>query len=192
MSRYNAVEDPLCYQGTQVLRNKAGTRDQDELDQFEQLMFESRAEELLPEGALDSAHYRALHCHYFQDVYDWVGDVRKIRTGKGDNWFCYPEYIVIEAERLFGQLAARSHLAGMPGKREFAEGAAWFLSELNAIHPFREGNGRIQLVFLTMLARNASLRINERRLRPQPFLDAMILSFDGEIEPLIEEIRRLL
>ena len=191
MSRYDPVEDPLCYAGTQVLRNKADIRDQDGLDQFEQLMFESRAEERLPEGALDFAHYRELHHHYFQDVYDWAGEVRDIRIGKGGNWFCYPEYIGVEAQRLFGELAARNHLADAPGKREFAEGAAWFLSELNAIHPFREGNGRIQLVFLTMLARNANLRINERRLRPKPFLDAMISSFDGELEPLIEEIRRL-
>ncbi len=192
MSRYNAVEDPLCYPGTQVLRNKADIQDQDELDQLEQLMFESRAEERLPEGALDFTHYLALHHHYFQDVYDWAGDVRGIRTGKGSNWFCYPEYIVTQAEQLFGELAACNHLADKPGKREFAEGAAWFLSELNAIHPFREGNGRIQLVFLTMLARNAGFRINERKLRPKPFLDAMISSFNGELEPLIEEIQRLL
>lgn len=192
MSRYNAVEDPLCYPGTQVLRNKADIQDQGELDQFEQLMFESRAEERLPEGALDFTHYLALHHHYFQDVYDWAGNVRDIRTGKGNNWFCYPEHIEVQAEQLFGELAARNHLAEMPGKREFAEGAAWFLSELNAIHPFREGNGRIQLVFLTMLARNAGFRVNERKLRPEPFLDAMILSFNGWLEPLIEEIQRLL
>ncbi len=192
MSRYNAVEDPLCYPGTQVLRNKAGIHDQDELDQFELLMFESRAEERLPEGALDFAHYLALHHHYFQDVYDWAGNLRNVRTGKGDNWFCYPEHIVAQAEQLFGELVARNHLADKPGKRGFTEGAAWFLSELNAIHPFREGNGRIQLVFLTMLARNAGFRINERKLRPEPFLHAMILSFKGELEPLMEEIQRLL
>jgi len=192
VSRYSTVEDPLCYPGTQVLRNKANIREQDDLDQFEQLMFESRAEERLPEGALDFTHYLALHHHYFQDVYCWAGDVRAIRTGKGSNWFCYPEHIVTQANRLFGELAARTYLAEIPGKREFAEGAAWFLSELNAIHPFREGNGRTQLVFLTMLARNAGFRINERKLRPQPFLNAMILSFNGELEPLIEEIQRLL
>lgn len=138
MSRYNAVEDPLCYAGTQVLRNRADIRDQDELNQFEQLMFESRAGERLPAGALDFRHYLALHHHYFQDVYDWAGDVREIRTGKAGNWFCYPEYIVREAERLFGELAARNHLADAPGKCEFAEGAAWFLSELNAIIRFEK------------------------------------------------------
>lgn len=192
MSRYNPVKDPLCYPGTQVLRNKADIRDQDKLDQFEQLMFESRAMERLPEGALDFAHYLALHRHYFQDVYDWAGKVHDVRTGKGNNWFCYPEHIVAQAEQLFGELATRTHLADRPGKRQFAEGAAWFLSELNAIHPFREGNGRIQLVFLTMLARNAGFHINERKLRPEPFLRAMILSFNGALDPLIEEIQRLL
>ncbi|MEE4236844.1 MAG: Fic family protein [Anderseniella sp.] len=170
----------------------AGIRNQDELDQFEQLMFESRAEERLPEGSLDFAHYLALHHHYFQDVYSWAGEVRTIRTGKGSNWFCYPENIPVQAERLFGELASRNYLTELKGKQEFAEGAAWFLSELNAIHPFREGNGRIQLVFFTMLARNAGLGINERKLRPAPFLNGMILSFNGELEPLAEEIQRLL
>jgi cell filamentation protein len=192
VSRYNAVEDPLCYPGTQVLRNKADIQNQDELDQFEQLMFESRAEERLPDGALDFPHYLALHHHFFQDVYDWAGDIRHIRTGKGRNWFCYPEHIVSQAEQLFGELAVRNHLADKPEKQAFAEGAAWFVSELNAINPFREGNGRVQLVFLTMLARNAGFRINERKLRPEPFLRAMILSFNGELEPLVEEIQRLL
>ncbi|TCU04504.1 cell filamentation protein [Rhizobium sullae] len=147
MVRYNAVEDPLCYPGTHVLRNKADIEDQDQLDEFEQLMFDSRASEALPEGDLDFDHYRALHRHFFQDVYDWAGEIRAIRTGKGDNWFCFPEYIEREANRIFSNLAARDHLAGVESKDAFAQEAAWFLSEINAIHPFREGNGRIQLVF---------------------------------------------
>ena len=128
----------------------------------------------------------------FQDVYDWAGEIRAIRTGKGNNWFCYPEYIEGEADRVFRELAARNYLADNPGKQEFAAEAAWILSEINAIHPFREGNGRIQLVFLTMLARNAGLRINERKLRPQQFLAAMIQSFGGEPAQLTSEIARLL
>lgn len=191
VSRYDAVEDPLCYPGTQVLRNRADIRDQDQLDEFEQLMFDSRAEERLPGGMLDFAHYQTLHHHFFQDVYDWAGDVRTIRTGKGGNWFCYPEYIEAEATRLFGDLAARNFLMNT-SDQQFAAGAAWFLAELNAIHPFREGNGRIQLVFITMLARNAGLRFNERRLRPKLFLAAMIQSFGRELEPLKSEIARVL
>lgn len=192
MVRYNAVEDPLCYPGTQVLRNKLDIRDQDELDEFEQLMFQSRAREELPDATFDFEHYRTLHRHFFQDVYDWAGDVRTIRTGKGDNWFCYPEYIESEAGRVFRELVARNCLADCADRDEFARGAAWFLSEINAVHPFREGNGRIQLVFLTLLARNAGYKVNERKLRAKPFLHAMIQSFGGHLDPLVSEIRRIL
>lgn len=125
-------------------------------------------------------------------MYDWAGEVRTIRTGKGANWFCYPEYIEGQAESLFGQLAEKDYLRGLSGKHAFAEQAAWFLSELNAIHPFREGNGRTQLVFLTMLARNAGRDLDEARLQPGPFLAAMIRSFDGDLKPLVDQIASLL
>lgn len=192
MVRYNAAEDPLCYPGTHVLRSRVDICDQDQLDEFEQLMFDSRARETLPSGSMDFDHYRSLHRHFFQDVYEWAGEIRNIRTGKGDNWFCYPEHIESEAERLFGRLAELEYLAKTESKEDFAENAAWFLSEINAIHPFREGNGRIQLVFLTMLARKAGYRLSERRLRPSPFLAAMIRSFGGDLTQLSAEIRRML
>ena len=44
MSRYEATEDPLCYPGTNVLKNRADLRNQDDLDQFKQLMFLTRSE----------------------------------------------------------------------------------------------------------------------------------------------------
>ncbi|WP_018097457.1 Fic/DOC family protein [Sinorhizobium meliloti] len=192
MVRYNAVEDPLCYPGSHVLRNKADIKDQDQLDEFEQLMFDSRAEEALPDGDLDFTHYRALHRHFFQDVYEWAGETRTIRTGKGENWFCYPEYIENEANRLFNELAARDHLANTESKDAFAGDAGWLLAEINAIHPFREGNGRIQLVFLTMLTRNAGYELDEGKLEPKRFLEAMIRSFSGDLAPLAGEIRRMI
>ena len=70
MSRYDATDDPLCYPGTAVLKNLADLLDQDDLDQFEQLMFLTRSEEPLPDGDLDYEHYKAIHHHFFQDVSD--------------------------------------------------------------------------------------------------------------------------
>jgi len=101
MSRYDAVEDPLYYPSTQVLQNLAGLTEQSDLDQFEQLMFLTRAEEELPVGKLDYDHYRAIHFHFFQDVYDWAGEVRQIRTGKGGNWFCFPELGEYQSKPIF-------------------------------------------------------------------------------------------
>lgn len=188
MSRYDAVDDPLCYPGTSVLRNKAGLTDQDDLDQFEQLMFQSRAEEPLPKGALDYAHYRAIHHHFFQDVYDWAGEPRRIRTAKGGNRFCHPEYIEREMEKLFAALAAENHLMDASDITKFSERAAHYIAELNAIHPFREGNGRCQLTLLSIFMDLAGFPMDEERIDPDGFMQAMIASFGGDNDPLRQAI----
>ncbi|MCF4098359.1 Fic/DOC family protein [Maritalea mediterranea] len=192
MSRYNATEDPFCYPGTQVLINKAGLRDQDELDQFEQLMYLTRAEEPLPTGNLDYEHYKRIHHHFFQDVYDWAGQSREIRTGKGGNWFCFPEYIDGEMTRIFGQLVNEDHLIGLTNSKHFAERAAYYIAEINAIHPFREGNGRCQLTLLDILLVNSGFTMNEDQIDPDIFMQAMIASFRGDNGPLERAILDLM
>lgn len=191
MIRYDAGDDPLCYPGTTVLRNKANLTDQDELDQFEQLMFLTRSEEPLPEGALDYAHYRAIHHHFFQDVYVWAGEARQIRTAKGGNWFCYPEYIDAEMHRIFRDLENENHLADIRRVEDFAARAAHYIAEINAVHPFREGNGRCQLTLLDILMQVAGLRMNEDRIDEDAFMKAMIVSFMGDEVPLRTAIARM-
>jgi cell filamentation protein len=77
---YDAFDDPYCYKGTFVLKNKAGLRDIDALRDFELEMSSLRAEEPLPTGRFDPAHYKAVHHHLFQDVYRWAGRYRTVRT----------------------------------------------------------------------------------------------------------------
>lgn len=192
MSRYNATDDPLCYPGTQVLKNKVGLRDQDELDQFEQLMYLTRAEEPLPAGNLDYVHYKRIHHHFFQDVYDWAGQSREIRTGKGGNWFCFPEYIDGEMTNIFRQLANEDHLVGLTNSKHFAERAAFYIAEINAIHPFREGNGRCQLTLLDILLNNSGFTMNEDQIVPDIFMQAMIASFQGKNAPLERAILNMI
>lgn len=192
MSRYDATEDPLCYSGTNVLINKAGLRDQDKLDQFEQLMFLTRSEEPLPNGNLDYEHYKLIHHHFFQDVYEWAGKPRDVRTAKGGNWFCYPEYINAEMEKLFAKLTEEDHLTQLSSPRQFAERAAHYTAEINAIHPFREGNGRCQLTLLDILLDLSGFQMNEDLINPERFMEAMIASFHGDNEPLTRTIQAMM
>jgi cell filamentation protein len=69
---------------------------------------------------------------------------------------------------------------------------ASFLSDLNAIHPFRDGTGRSQMAFMTLLAARAGHPLHLARLVPAHFMAAMIRSFQGDDEPLVEQIARLL
>lgn len=191
MSRYDVSEDPLCYPGTNVLMNEADLTDQDELDQFEQLMFLTRSEDPLPEGVLDYSHYQKIHHHFFQDVYPWAGLPRQVRTAKGGNWFCYPEYIDAEMNRIFRELAKENHLADTSSLQDFAARAAHYIADINAVHPFREGNGRCQLTLLDILMQIAGLEMIEDNIDEGQFMNAMIESFVGDEGPLIAAIIKM-
>ena len=60
---------------------------------------------------------------------------------------------------------------------QFAERAGEHLSELNAIHPFREGNGRAQRAFLVVLAEQAGHKIDLQRIDPIAWNEASKQSF---------------
>ena len=176
---YDAVDDPYTYENSTVLINKLDLRDQVELDDFEAEISSARANEPLPEGNLDFAHYCAVHRHLFQDVYEWAGTPRTVRISKQGNPFCFPEHIHAQASKLFADLKDGNYLENLPAN-EFAKRAAHFLAELNAIHAFREGNGRAQLTFFALLADRAGQTLDLEKLDPDAMLKAMIASFDGD------------
>ncbi|HEY2660676.1 MAG TPA: Fic family protein [Caulobacteraceae bacterium] len=178
-------------EGGAVLRNRAGLTDPDELEAFEVLSVTQRSEEPLPDGTFDEAHFRAVHRHLFQDVYDWAGAPRTIRMFKDNSPFGYPENFDRELVKLFGGLRERHFLQGRDPDA-FAAGAANFLGELNAIHLFREGNGRAQTAFLAMLAAEAGHPLDLARIDPQAWMTAMVRSFYGKEAQLAAQIRVLI
>lgn len=187
---YKAEPDPYCYPGTTVLINRLGIRNQAELDAFEAEITSQRATEPLPAGRLGYAHYRAIHRHLFQDVFAWAGKLRTVRIAKDGSAFCYPEHIDREMRRLFGELTGQGHFRELDAQT-FAGKAAHFLAELNAIHPFREGNGRTQLSYLTVLAERAGHPLALERLDPAMMLKATVTSFGGNEKPLTALIAAL-
>lgn len=102
---YDAVTDDYCYPGTTVLKNKLDLRSAEEPADFEAKVSDARADEALPTGSLDLLHFRAIHRHLFQDVYEWAGEIRNVRISKDGSMFCYPENIEGEAKKLFAQPA---------------------------------------------------------------------------------------
>lgn len=188
---YAVTADPYCYTGTEVLKNKKGLRDAAQLEQFELAATMQRADEALPSGRLTPTHYRAIHRHLFQDVYTWAGRYRTVRISKNGSVFCYPENISGSMRNLFANLASANLLRDRDIGR-FSQDAAHFLAELNAIHAFREGNGRTQLTFMSLLAHQAGWQFNLDHLNPEIFLAAMIESFSAREAALIDQIRLLI
>jgi cell filamentation protein len=188
---YAVEDDPYCYPGTTVLRNAFEIRDRQVLEDLESELTTARADEPLPEGGFDEAHFRAVHFHLFQDVYDWAGETRTVRLSKGESHFCYPEHINEQLVTLFGGLASDNHLKGLT-RDEFATKAATFLATLNVIHTFREGNGRTQLSFLLLLGEDAGHSLDLAQMEPVAMLEAMIASFFGDERPLTKILRDMI
>src|SRR5690349_24449261 len=107
----------------------------------------------------------------FQDVYSWAGKPRSVRISKGGSMFCFPENIQAQADKLFEELTARDCLRDLNNKK-FATEAAYFIADLNAIHPFREGNGRSQLTFLMLLADQAGHPLDADKIDPKIVMEA--------------------
>jgi cell filamentation protein len=180
---YDAVADDYCYPGTTVLKNKLNLTDADELAAFEAEVSDARADEEAPGGDLDYAHFKAIHRHLFQDVYDWAGEARTVRISKDNSMFCYPENIDSEATKLFAKLKTHRFMQGLSSK-DFAK--------QTAIHAFREGNGRVQLSFFLLLADQAGHPLDFDNFDPDTFLEAMIMSFGGDEASLANLVEGLI
>lgn len=171
--------DPYVYAGTKVLRNKLGLRDFDELWDAERAITGVTAAELEAnpiDGKFDLAHLQAIHKALFGEVYDWAGSVReKGFIAKGNSLFCAAEFIIPYSDDLFSKLEAESYLRGL-NRDEFIRRVAFYISEINALHPFREGNGRTQRIFINQLARQAGWSLNYTTVDPEVLCKAYIAS----------------
>src|SRR5437879_1991307 len=68
-------------------------------------------------------------------------------------------------------------LTGRRTKRFFRERAAHYLGEVNALHPFREGNTRAQREFIRELAVEAGYEIASDLVTQDEMLTASVASF---------------
>ena len=179
--------DPYVYAGTNVLINRENIRDAGQLAEFERLMTAQRLREGLPEIALTPEGYRALHRHLFQDVYDWAGRTRTVDIAKNNSMFCLAAYVDRELEKRLAAIRAENGLRGL-GAALFAARAAEHFSELNAIHPFREGNGRTQRAFLVVLGRQAGHDVKIQHINADKWNQASRDSFRNGDVTLMREV----
>ncbi len=155
-----------------TLKNKLGADNLVDLERLEAAFVAARYAEIQagfgPSGNFDARHLRALHKYLFQDVYEWAGHTRDERVPLSDGMvaaepllqkphgqpFLIGPAIPSALDDIGEKLRAADYLRGL-SRQEFAERAADLMIELNAVHPFREGNGRTQRTFLRQLAKGA-------------------------------------
>jgi len=181
MSRYDA-DDIYCYPSTNVLRNKAGITNAEELDIYEGELSTLRSIEILEipiAGKFNLSHLQDIHFVLFQDIYDWAGKIRTVDISRGNSRFANVRFIESAANELFKKLSRENRLEGL-NKNDLSARLAHYLSEINALHPFREGNGRVQRLFISQLSQAAGYQLDYSDLEQEQIYEAMEVAFKGD------------
>lgn len=178
--------DPIsngCYEGTSVLVNKFNIKDGSKLDAVEQGVtgaLIAKAFMEIPFKNVDFNFYRMLHRYVFSDIYEWAGEIRTVNMSKKGTNFCSYDEIEEQGNRIFSGLKKRNYLSKLSFE-EFVDEFTSLYCELNYLHPFREGNGRVQRLFLSMLVSNYGKNIDFSKIDKDLFMIATIKSVNGDI-----------
>lgn len=188
---YQIGEDKTyCYPNTNILCNRLNIRDQIELQKAERDFTSNRLMEMKSnpvKGNFDFSHFQRIHQKLFEDLYDWAGQTRTVDLAKG-NLFCKPEFIPAMADDIFHNLQKDNYLIGK-SQDGMVEKLAYYFGELNALHPFREGNGRTQRTFLQNLSQVAGYELNFGSVTQQAMIEASKASFLLDYQPIEKIIR---
>ena len=126
-------------------------------------LFESGLMETLKPGTVKAL--QQIHAYLFGGLYDFAGQIRTKTIAKGNTLFCL-------AEHLQNYLKT---VEAMP-ETTFDEIVEKYV-EMNAAHPFMEGNGRSTRIWLDMIfKKQLKLCVDWSKIDKREYLDAMIAS----------------
>jgi cell filamentation protein len=129
-------------------------------------------------GKFNFAHYRAVHRFLFAEIYEWAGEIRVVNISKKGTGFCPFDQINERAGLIFGRLKKMNYFKNS-NRNDFVSEIVDFYEITNGLHPFREGNGRTQRSFLTMLIRFAGYDIDFSEIDVDLLMIATIQSSNG-------------
>lgn len=192
-------DEKYCYPNSSILRNRFDIEELDELHQAERELtaFSIAHFELEPIcGCFDLKHLQKIHKGIFGDIYDWAGEFRSVNISKG-TLFCLYQNINHFGNELFNQLKDENYLIDCENG-QFTERLAYYFGEINMLHPFREGNGRTQRLFIQYLAGVCGYDVHFAGISRQEMIEASYLAsvcdysmlkscLDKNIEPMAVE-----
>ena len=178
-----------CYDGTTCLINKFGIKDDKQLSFVESQITFAKGSELENnpiKGTFDFEHYKSIHKYLFDEIYDWAGQIRKVNISKKGTKFAKADEIEQLADACFSRLKSKNYFKAQKFD-EFIENITDFYCVTNMLHPFREGNGRTQRIFISQLIRNAGYDIDFLDINTDDLMTATIQASNG-VDVYLKEI----
>lgn len=135
-----------------------------------------------------------IHKHFFGDLYEWAGQERTIDFTKAGSLFARKEFISKELNKIFSQLKSENYLCDL-SQKDFCHKLSYYFNEINAAHPFREGNGRTLRAFSSLLSQNAGYYLDWTKTQKDEYTKANIAGFNGnytDLENIFNKISSIL
>lgn len=173
---YSVASSIYCYPDSSVLKNKLDIRDPVLLRKVEADLSSARQAEIFRTpvvGRFTATHLCNIHRKLLGDVYSFAGHFRREDIAKGTTRFVTYSQIKEKLQRLLGQLQQEKWLENVPFE-VFAARSAYYMAELNYIHPFREGNGRAIREFMRLLFLHNGYVVQWDAVDVEALLNAMI------------------
>lgn len=186
IDKYGVGQDPDCYVGSTTLINLLEIQDDQLLEDAEHELSSLAAQEIeWSPPPYDFNYLRKIHYVLFADVYVWAGEIRRVDISKGDTRFCHVGRIQPEVEKLFTHLKNQHDFVGLI-RQDLVIALAEFYSDLNVVHPFRDGNGRAQRMLFEHLIINCGYAIDWSTIQRDEWIQANIEGFYGHLDRMIE------
>lgn len=169
------------YDGTNCLINKFNIQNEEQLKKVEASISFAKTSELERKPinkSFDFEHYKQIHKYLFEDLYDWAGKIRTVDISKKGTNFTSAEHIEAVADACFGRLKERNYFRNLDFE-DFIDNIVDFYCTTNMLHPFREGNGRTQRIFISQLIRFCGYDINFSEIDTDELMIATIHSANG-------------
>ncbi len=188
---YEERTSKYCYPNSNILINQLNIKNAKDLQYYEAKITAAKSLGLRLQGItgnFNKEHFLSIHRYLFEDIYPFAGILREENIAKDEFRFAMWEYIEPELERLLNQLQKENYLQNL-SKIELAKRLAYYLSELNVLHPFREGNGRTNREFIRQLALKNGYILNLKKVPPKQILQASIESIvdNTKLEEIMQQ-----
>jgi cell filamentation protein len=184
-----------CYPKSNVLINKLGIIDATQLTLAERELTAFKIAKSIDcpiKGKFDLNHLQKIHKFIFEDIFDWAGELRQVDISKG-NQFCLCNNLIMYANEIFSKLQKDNYLIDCG--QVIYEKLSYYLSEINVLHPFREGNGRTQRMFIGYVANVAGYDVDFTNVSDRQMIvasaNAFALNYDDLINVFIENTTKI-
>jgi len=189
---YHYIDSDYTYTDPKTgnLRNLANIDNNEALTFAETVSVSKRTSELKlkPIRIADSRSIFAIHKYLFQDIYDWAGKPRTVEISKGGKQFFPTSRFNTALQYIDGLIVDYKRIPGND-KARLSHKLAEILDSVNYLHPFREGNGRMQRELLRLLALEKGWKLN---LNPPDNADVYKRYMDSTISGDISTLENLI